>query len=142
MPREIRHGHARKQQTSPEYRVWQSMWSRCTNPNVRGYENYGGRGIKVCKRWQLFEYFLDDMGRKPASHRLGRINIDGNYSPANCRWVTLTASMNNRTDSTVLQFRGRQLTIADWARKTGLNPKTISSRIRRGWTVADALTTR
>lgn len=142
MPREIRHGHARKQHTSPEYRVWQSMWSRCTNPNVRGYENYGGRGIRVCRRWERFENFLADMGPKPPSHRLGRLNIDGNYTPSNCRWVTLTASMNNRTDSTVLAYRGLQLTIADWARRTGLNPKTISSRIRRGWTVADALNTR
>jgi hypothetical protein len=142
MPREILHGHATKKGTSPEYRIWQAMWSRCTNPNLPRYENYGGRGISVCKRWERFENFLEDMGPRPSGYRLGRLNIDGNYTPKNCRWVTLRESMNNRTDSTVLEFKGKQLTIADWARKTGINPKTISARLRRGWSVADALAKR
>jgi hypothetical protein len=117
------------------------MWSRCTNPNVPGYPNYGGRGIKVAKRWEQFENFINDMGPRPPSMRLGRIDIDGDYTPKNCRWMSLSESMNNRTDSTVLEYDGRQMSIADWARETGINPKTISARLRRGWTVGDSLTT-
>jgi hypothetical protein len=139
MPREIVHGHARKNATSSEYRTWQAMWSRCTNPNVPGYPNYGGRGIKVSKRWEAFENFISDMGPRPPGMRLGRLDIDGDYTPKNCRWMSLSESMNNRTDSTVLEYDGRQMSIADWARETGINPKTISARLRRGWTVADSL---
>jgi hypothetical protein len=115
------------------------MWSRCTNPNVPGYPNYGGRGIKVSKRWEQFENFIEDMGPRPSGKRLGRIDIDGDYTPKNCRWMSLSESMNNRTDSTVLEYDGRQMSIADWARETGINPKTISARLRRGWSVADSL---
>jgi hypothetical protein len=115
------------------------MWSRCTNPNVPGYPNYGGRGIKVAKRWEQFENFIEDMGPRPAGKRLGRLDIDGDYTPKNCRWMSLSESMNNRTDSTVLEYDGRQMSIADWARETDINPKTISARLRRGWTVAESL---
>jgi hypothetical protein len=115
------------------------MWSRCTNPNVPGYPNYGGRGIKVAKRWEQFENFISDMGPRPSGKRLGRIDIDCDYTPKNCRWMSLSESMNNRTDSTVLEYDGRQMSIADWARETRINPKTISARLRRGWSVADSL---
>jgi hypothetical protein len=79
------------------------------------------------------------MGPRPSGKRLGRIDIDGDYTPKNCRWMSLSESMNNRTDSTVLEYDGRQMSIADWARETNINPKTISARLRRGWSVADSL---
>ncbi len=82
----------------PEYRTWQSMRSRCKYPCVNGYMNYGGRGIKVCDRWDdCFGYFLADMGLKPSpSHQIDRIDPNGNYEPGNCRWATVDEQRRNK----------------------------------------------
>lgn len=81
---------------SREYRSWSGMLTRCTNSNIHGYPDYGGRGIKVCKEWQDFRQFYADMGPKPYGYKLDRINVNGNYEPSNCRWVTNKESVTNR----------------------------------------------
>ena len=82
-----------------EYSVWSSMRARCNNPNNDGYEDYGGRGIKVCDRWQdSFENFFADMGERPGQEfSLDREDNDGDYSKDNCRWsIQLTQGRNRR----------------------------------------------
>lgn len=86
---EPKHGHAsRKRGLSPTYQSWRGMWTRCTNPNVKSYKDYGGRGIRICKRWESFENFLADMGERPQGLTLDRINVNGDYKPSNCKWST------------------------------------------------------
>jgi len=92
----LRHGHTRGYQQTPEYYSWLAMFTRCTNPNRREWQNYGGRGIKVCQRWMDFENFLADMGPRPVGLSLERMNNDGNYEPGNCKWATAKEQANNR----------------------------------------------
>ena len=93
----LTHGHSKRDRIAPEYQCWANMLNRCRNPKTENYLYYGGRGIKVCRRWFHFENFLSDMGRRPSvKHRLDRINVNGNYSPANCRWGTPEQHQQNK----------------------------------------------
>jgi hypothetical protein len=91
------HGHLVNRKTSPTYNSWNSMKTRCTNPKVHNWNNYGGRGITVCERWShSFTNFLADMGPKPEGMSIDRTNNDGDYEPTNCRWATKKDQMNNK----------------------------------------------
>lgn len=81
----------------PLYPAWFQMRQRCSNKNNERWIDYGGRGIRVCARWNSFENFLSDMGQKPtAKHSLDRIDVDGDYEPSNCRWSTASEQMAGR----------------------------------------------
>jgi hypothetical protein len=87
---------------TPLYKVWCSMLQRCRNPNNKGYKYYGGRGIKVCKRWSKFQNFLTDMGDRPEGMTIERVNNDGDYKPSNCKWVSHKENCNNRRNKKIV----------------------------------------
>src|SRR5215831_891937 len=92
----FQHGHNQAGAPTPTYRSWQKMRARCNNPRNNRFSLYGGRGIKVCRRWDSFENFLADMGERPLGMTLDRIDPDGDYKPGNCRWATPTQQRANR----------------------------------------------
>lgn len=126
---------------TPEYSAWTSMKQRCTNPKCRNYPNYGGRGIRVCERWESsFEAFLADMGPRPSrKHSLDRENNNGNYEPGNCRWATVRQQARNKRTSRVLTVAGESATVAEWADRAGLGRSTVKERLRRNWTPENCL---
>ena len=82
---------------TPTYRSWKSMKRRCNAITSPQYKDYGGRGIKVCKRWnESFLAFLEDMGERPPGMTLDRKNNDKGYTKKNCRWATRSTQNKNR----------------------------------------------
>lgn len=125
---------------SAEYRTWTNMKNRCLNKNERRYNNYGGRGIKLCKRWYDFENFYKDMGKRPKNTTIDRIDNDGNYEPTNCRWATPKEQSNNMRSNVILSHKGKSLTISQWSNKLNIRRSRIAWRISNGWSVEKALT--
>ena len=95
---QLKHGHTHHgRPPSSIYSAWANMKGRCSNPRIPLFKYYGARGIKVCRRWQRFENFLADMGKKPSAvHTLERINNARGYSRSNCRWATMAEQAQNK----------------------------------------------
>jgi hypothetical protein len=125
---------------TPTYRSWASMLQRCTNPNNKRWARYGGRGITVCERWRKFDNFLADMGVRPEGLTIERINNDGNYEPGNCEWIPRGEQQANTRRNRLLTFNGETDYLFSWAKRLGIEPGTISTRLYSyGWTVERAL---
>ena len=136
-----RRGTHHMSRTVPYHR-WNQMIMRCENRNTASYKHYGGRGITVCKKWKKFEGFWEDMKDGFSTElTIDRIDTNKGYSRENCRWATMRTQQNNRTNNRLLTLDGRVMTLMQWARELGVNRQTIDSRLRRGWTTVEALTT-
>jgi hypothetical protein len=114
-----------------EYKIWKEMIRRCENNKCNSYKNYGGRGIKVCDRWQVFKNFYVDMGQKPEGMSIDRKDVNGDYCPENCRWATDFTQANNRRDNVFIEYGDINITIAQWARLLDIIPRVIYDRIGR-----------
>lgn len=137
---DVRHGHTSGGKTTPTYFCWHDMIKRCLSKTHRDYQNYGARGISVCKRWESFENFLADMGEKPIGMTIERIDNNNGYFHDNCRWATLAEQNRNTRSNVFLTFNGRTLCQAEWERELGMNLNTLGCRIRAGWSIERAFT--
>ena len=124
-----------------EHNAWMGMRRRCSNPKDKRYEHYGGRGIKVCDRWQSFEAFIEDMGPKPSpKHSLDRIDNEGDYTPENCRWATHTEQMNNQRRTIMVTIGSRTQSLRNWCRELDIvSIRTARGRVERGWPADQAV---
>lgn len=122
------------------YHVWLSMRDRCNNPNNKFYHRYGGRGIKVCERWDSYEsFFADVINGYVRGLQLDRIENDNGYHPGNFRWSTRAENMRNSPSaklnlSQVNEIRGSTDGLRELAIKYGVAKSTIRDiKKRRTW---------
>lgn len=126
---------------SHEYWIWNTVVQRCTNPNVKNWKDYGGRGITVCDKWLSYENFIADMGKRPTTkHSIERIDNEAGYCPDNCRWVTRTEQAMNKRNNHFIELFGRRQHLSGWAMEYGICHTLIISRLSRGWSELDAIT--
>lgn len=126
------------------HNVWRKMKQRCFSEKDQAFKYYGGRGITVCDEWKdNFENFYKCSMTNGYSDglTLDRINVNGNYEPSNCRWVTMKVQQNNRRNNRRIEFNGQVHTITEWSVITGINLSTISMRLKKGWSAEKTLTT-
>jgi len=122
------------------YGIWAQMLSRCQNPKASKYENYGGRGIAVCKSWQTLENFLADMGPTYAEGlSLERKDNSKGYNPENCEWATRAEQNRNKRSNINITLNGKTQCFKDWCAELGLNYGTAKARMSRGKTPEQAL---
>lgn len=115
------------------------MISRCTYKTDTNWKFYGGRGIRVCERWQSFTNFLADMGERPDRMTLERIDSNGPYSPENCRWATRAEQMQNTRRNRKLTFGGKTMCLSEWARLINIPVTTLVNRLKKGTPLERAL---
>lgn len=125
---------------SPEYHSWSSMVQRCTNPKRESFEHYGGRGIKVCERWLVFENFLADMGRRPEGMSIDRKDNDGDYEPSNCRWADTTTQARNSKQVVWVEIDGVTKRLVEWCEDRKISINTVRCRVKKhNMTYAEAI---
>lgn len=120
----------------PLYGIWIDMKRRCNNASYHAYKYYGGRGIKVCDRWDGdngFENFVNDMGDRPSKkHSLDRIDVNGDYCPENCRWATDIEQMNNTRRNSYVVYKGKRLSVSEFSRISGISSQSTSKFLCMG----------
>lgn len=132
----IKHGHKRRSGMSVEYRTWLAMKARCYDPKNKSYPDWGGRGIRVCDRWNTsFKDFLEDMGpRPPDKQSIDRIRVNEDYGPGNCRWATLQEQASeHKRNLIVIEIGGvRYESLQAACAAFGMPYSTVVARLKRG----------
>lgn len=129
--RELKTVHGGK--GTAEYRIWKHMRARCSNPHDKRFNDYGGRGIKVCARWDDFELFRKDMGPRPSpAYSIERLDVNGDYEPGNCVWATMKEQARNKRSTSYIIIDGEKRKLMDVAEELGMKPGTLHKRAQRG----------
>lgn len=109
-----------------EYQSWRSARNRCFNSAAEAFPYYGGRGISMCDRWrESFAAFVQDMGARPPSASLERIDNDGDYEPANCRWASKHDQMRNRRSNVLVRYQDQTYVLRDLATELNVSYKLL-----------------
>lgn len=125
------------------YRIWQNMKNRCYNPNVDRYDRYGGRGITVCEKWRdsfeaFYKWAIDNGYSDELS--IDRKDVNGNYTPDNCRWISMEKQADNKSNSRIFEYNGEAHTVSEWSKILDISRDIIWNRIKRGWDIERVFT--
>lgn len=125
------------------FKVWRGIIDRTMYPSSKSYKHYGQRGITICSEWyESFETFYKwaiENGYKEGL-TLDRVDVDGNYTPDNCRWTGWKEQENNRTNNHIITYKGETHTMKEWSEIRGIKYSTLSMRINKWhWDVGRAL---
>ena len=124
------HGETHSNRTK-EYKAWGSMKERCLKPSHPSYPRYGGRGVKICPQWaKNYLQFLGDMGRAKPGESLDRIDVDGDYSPENCRWADAKTQSRNKTNTLFMDLNGRRVRAIEVAGSLGVGRNHVYMYLR------------
>lgn len=122
---------------------WKNMLRRCKNQNCAEYKNYGGRGISVAKEWDDLKTFAKwayaNGYQEGSSLTLDRIDVNGDYTPSNCRWVSMKVQGNNKRNNRVIKYKNQNYTLQQLADEFGINRTTLAYRLNHGMEVEAAL---
>lgn len=129
------------------YSIYHNMKSRCYNPNSTYYKYYGKRGVLICKDWlndeggfvNFYNWSIDN--GYDESLTIDRIDVNGDYTPDNCRWVTRGVQMNNTNNNHYIVINGETKTLQEWSIVYNISDKTIRGRISIGWDDVKAVVT-
>ena len=147
-----KHGACCNENRERLFKVYTDIKQRCTNPNNHGYKDYGGRGITVCQSWLndycAFRDWAYANGYKEEVLPNGvniwtieRIDVNGNYCPENCTWITTQEQQFNKRDNVILTYNGETMTATEWAQKLKISPHIIWTRLKSGWSIEETLNT-
>jgi len=142
----LKHGWAIKDANGSQpavYQQWGTMRQRCNNPRNPRYPDYGGRGIRIFPEWDSFpvyhRYIVEHLGPRPSpKHQIDRIDNDSHYWPGNLRWGTPEEQNNNKRNNRCVTWKGETLTVAQWAKRIGIDYKLLHRRLTDGWTIEHA----
>lgn len=130
------------------YNVWQNIKRRCYTKTNPSYKYYGGCGVAMCDEWHksfrlFYEWSMANGYNENAPKwtcTIDRIDVNGNYEPSNCRWITMKQQTLNRRANRIIEYNGKTYCLVEWARILGFNYSTLLYRLRRGWSVEKAFT--
>lgn len=127
------------------HKIWHSMYCRCYYSSTNQYKNYGGKGIKVCEEWKHSEGFVNFYKWAISNGyseelTLDRIDNEKDYCPENCRWATPKSQSNHKTNNIYYTYKGKTQTSKQWCDEFGISQTTLKDRLKRGWTLEEALT--
>ena len=141
LARELRSTH--KLSKTRIYKIYYNMIQRCFNKNAKEYEHYGGRSISICKEWlgkggflKFYKWSINNGYEDNLT--IDRINVDENYSPQNCRWVTMKVQENNRRNNKNICYNGETHTLKEWKNILGFKRGCLQTRLARGWDIERA----
>lgn len=125
--------HSMRKKYPKDYYCWNGFLQRCYNPNNKDYSKYGGRGIGVCERWRhSYSNFHEDMGTPDPCMSLDRIDVNGDYSPENCRWATSKEQAANRRKNVFVELKGVRMIASEAAIQLGIPKDQVYYLLKRG----------
>lgn len=142
LERNLKHNDANRNNKSRLYKIWVDVRRRCNNPNRKDASNYFKKGIRMCEEWNDFSKFKEWALENGYDDNLTieRKNNNKGYNPDNCCWIEKSEQSKNRTTNHYITYNGETKTLTDWAKTLGIKRTTLSGRISRGWSIAEAFT--